>query len=134
MQERGNQVSSGVFLIGLALLFATGWWWPGILFVVGAAGLSQAIVEGKRWQAAQGALWVIGIGAMFLFGFQWWLLLLFAGVSMVVGGVQWNGEREENKRKHEEAAEEVRYRLSDDGEIIPETGYYDDEKPKKGRI
>ena len=39
-KKRSDQAAGGVFLIGLALLFMTGYWWPGILFVIGAGILA----------------------------------------------------------------------------------------------
>jgi len=65
--ERSNQVFGGVFLIGLAILFLTGFWWPGIMFVIGAAILARTYSEGKDWKHpdARGGLVVIIIGAVF---------------------------------------------------------------------
>ena len=42
-KARADQVSGGVFLIGLALLFMTGYWWPGILFVIGASTMARGV-------------------------------------------------------------------------------------------
>ncbi len=38
-------VTGAVFMIGLAILFATDWIWPGILVLVGITGLLGAYVE-----------------------------------------------------------------------------------------
>ncbi len=37
-----QQVQSAVWLIGLAILFWQGWFWPGILVLVAISGLAQA--------------------------------------------------------------------------------------------
>ena len=60
-----DQVSAGVFFIGLALLFVTGFWWPGVLFVVGASIMSKFVAQGKKWQDATPALVMFGIGLIF---------------------------------------------------------------------
>ncbi len=38
-------VTGAVFMIGLAILFATDWIWPGILVLVGITGLLGAYIE-----------------------------------------------------------------------------------------
>lgn len=85
VKQRSNEISTGVFLIGLAILFITGYWWPGIMFVIGIASIAQALGEGKTWYAAQGGLWAIGIGLVFAVGFSLPLLLIIIGVSMILG-------------------------------------------------
>jgi hypothetical protein len=37
-RKRASSISGGIFLIGLGVLFLTGWWWPGILVVIGLSG------------------------------------------------------------------------------------------------
>lgn len=46
-RNRTPSVSGGVFLIGLGILFYTGWWWPGILLVIGLASSAELILRGK---------------------------------------------------------------------------------------
>ena len=84
-KQRSNEISTGVFLIGLAIVFLTGYWFPGILFVIGISSIAQALGEGKTWYAAQGGLWAIGVGMVFAFGFSLPLLLIIIGVSMILG-------------------------------------------------
>lgn len=38
-------VQSAVWLIGLGILFLTGWWWPGILIVIGASMVVGALAQ-----------------------------------------------------------------------------------------
>jgi hypothetical protein len=40
-------VQSAVWLIGLGVLFLTGWWWPGILILVGLSMIAGALVRGS---------------------------------------------------------------------------------------
>ena len=75
-KERADQISGGVFMIGLALLFITHWWWPGIMFVIGATIIARTMAEGKDWTTATPAFWVIGIGVVF-------------GLPGLIGGIDW---------------------------------------------
>ena len=84
-KSRADQVSGGIFLIGLALLFMTNFFWPGILFVIGASALARGIVEGQEWYTVTGGLWMIGLGIVFYFGFSLPLLLILVGVSSLLG-------------------------------------------------
>src|SRR5438876_445365 len=39
--QRANAVTGGIWLIGLGVLFATHFWWPGILFLAGITAIVQ---------------------------------------------------------------------------------------------
>lgn len=94
-KDRADQIFGGIFLIGLAVLFATGWWFPGILFVVGAASLGRTYADGKSLSENNGALITIAIGGIFLIGdvFSFfggnWLPLLF----ILLGGYLLFGDK-----------------------------------------
>ncbi|MDX2161611.1 MAG: hypothetical protein SF162_09825 [bacterium] len=64
---RPEQTFGGILLIGLAILYLTGYWFPGILFVIGAAVLGRTYAEGHTWQHADArpALILIGVGLVF---------------------------------------------------------------------
>lgn len=92
--ERPDQVFGGVFLIGLAVLFITGWWWPGVMFALGVALLVKTYAENKPLTSNTGALVILGIGLIFtagdvfsIFGtFNWLPLVLIAvGVYLLFG-------------------------------------------------
>ncbi len=92
-EEKASQVGTGVFFVGLGLLFFTGWWWPGIMFVIAASILARTMAAGERWASATGALWLIGIGVVFgmpgLIGDFWQifpLILIGMGLFMLFGG------------------------------------------------
>ena len=97
MNEKGSHIGTGVFFVGLGLLFLTGWWWPGIMFVIAASILASAMAAGERLQDATGAWWMIGIGVVFgvpgLFGdiagtFRdlFPIILIGIGLFMLFGG------------------------------------------------
>ena len=96
-QENAAQVGGGVFLVGLGMLFLTGWWWPGVMFVCAASILARTMAEGKPLRRATPAFWLIGIGIVF--GAPWlvgaiasgfWkffpLILIGLGLFMLFGG------------------------------------------------
>lgn len=95
--ENASQFSTGVFFVGLGLLFFTGWWWPGIMFVIAASMMAGAMAAGESWKSATGALWLIGIGVVFgipgligdIAGAFWQifpLILIGMGLFMLFGG------------------------------------------------
>ena len=93
--KRDEQVFGGVMLIGLAVLFLTGYWWPGIMFVVGAAMIARTTAQGREWTTDRGALGVIAIGLVFaalnfldkIFSasFVWPLALIGVGLYLLFG-------------------------------------------------
>ncbi len=40
-----REIQGAIWLIGLAILFWQGWWWPGILILIAISGLFEAIVR-----------------------------------------------------------------------------------------
>lgn len=50
--NRNSSISGGIFLIGLGILVYSGWWWPGILLVIGLASSAELILRGKYLSAA----------------------------------------------------------------------------------
>lgn len=109
---RGDQISGGIFLIGLGILFFTHiGFWPGILFVIGAAAIARGVAEGQTWYNVPGGLWMIGLGLLFLFNFNWPVLLILIGVSMLFGYNYrssrkhddiWEKPKNEDKRKNDD--------------------------------
>ena len=50
LKKRGSAISTGIFFIGLGVLLFTGYWWPGIMFVIGLSGGGELIFRGKIWR------------------------------------------------------------------------------------
>ncbi len=90
--KRADQIAGGIFLIGLAVLFMTGNFFPGILIVVGLSALAKDAIAGKPLQSS-GALIPIAIGLVFDFGFSLPLLLIGIGVALLMG---WRGFEHQN--------------------------------------
>lgn len=93
LSSGNDQTFAGVFLIGLAVLFLTGYWWPGILFVIGIAMIVRTIREGGTWQDDRSALGLLVIGGIFaaldlfgdlnLSGAFWPIILIALGVYLL---------------------------------------------------
>lgn len=86
-KSRAGEVSGGLFLIGIAILFLTGWWWPGILFVVGTVVIVSGFLEGKSSDQIKGGFVPIVLGIIFTIGFNVGLLLLCIGLMVLVGAL-----------------------------------------------
>jgi hypothetical protein len=85
-QRQADEISSGVFLLGLGLCFYFGFW-PWIMFGIGATSIVQGLVAGRGWFAFQGATWTIGIGLWALMNFSLAGLFVMLGVSVIVGAL-----------------------------------------------
>lgn len=81
--QNAKQVGLAVLFIGLGWLFLTGYWWPGILFVIGFMVIVQGMAEGKRLSEMQGGLILVGVGTIFALGFKLWLLFIAAGLALL---------------------------------------------------
>lgn len=83
-KNRARQITSGVWMVGLGVLFFTGDWWPGIMFLIGAAVIVQGLVEGRGWLAFQSGLWSIAIGVWAIYHFNIALFFVVFGASMIL--------------------------------------------------
>jgi hypothetical protein len=69
----------------MAALLYTGEFWPGILFVIGAAAIVEGLVKGRGWYALQAGAWMIGLGIWALMEFRIWFLFVMLGISVLMG-------------------------------------------------
>jgi hypothetical protein len=60
-QRMAGAISGGIFLIGLGILLATGWWWPGIMVVIGLSSGAALIFRGKTWRGIGSLAFFCGI-------------------------------------------------------------------------
>ena len=115
-EKRSSEILGGTFLIGLAVLFLTGWWWPGIMYVIGIALIARTVSEGRNWMSERAGLVSIGIGVFFTalrllsVVINWWpLILVVLGLYLLFGnrrGGNWGGnwkrgDGEENPKRDE---------------------------------
>lgn len=85
-KRRADEISSGIFLVGLGLCFYYGFW-PWIMFVIGITAIIEGLVAGRGWYAFQGATWTIGIGLWALMNFSMAGLFVMLGASVIVGAL-----------------------------------------------
>lgn len=105
-KERSDQTFGGIILIGIAFLFLTNWFFPGILFVIGFALIARSVSEGKNWTENKGALAAIAVGLLFtlndvldIFSSNFLpLLLIVLGLYLLFGS---NLRKNEEKQKHD---------------------------------
>lgn len=64
----GNHAFTGVFLVGLGIVAWCDFWWPGILFVIAAAQLAEALVEGRLGEHLLTIAILVAIGGVGLAG------------------------------------------------------------------
>ena len=84
-----HTLSSGVFLIGLGILFLVPGvgFWPWILLVIGVAGLPEALAQNKGWLGWQGFFWMAGLAVLFATGTLFPGILILIGVSTLLGAL-----------------------------------------------
>jgi hypothetical protein len=78
--QQANAITSAIWLVGIGILIVTGWWWPGIMFLIGVGSIVQGLVAGRGWYALQGGLWTIGIGVWALTSYS--ILTLFILIAL----------------------------------------------------
>ena len=83
--KQADAITSSVWLIGIGILITTGYWWPGILFLIGAGSIAQSFVEGRGWYSIQAGFWTIGVGIWALFNWNLLVLFLLIALSTLMG-------------------------------------------------
>ena len=63
-QRTASAIWLGIFLIGLGVLIFTGWWWPGIMVILGLAGFAALIFRGQTAKAIGTLVLFWGIAAI----------------------------------------------------------------------
>ncbi|MCG8350805.1 MAG: zinc ribbon domain-containing protein [Chloroflexales bacterium] len=84
---RGGGIIGGVFLIGLAVLFMTGLFWPGILALLGVCGFLSNIAEGKPREGLMPLVFMTGLAVLFMTGLFWPGILVLVGVTAMLGAL-----------------------------------------------
>jgi len=88
--EHGG-LMGGLWLIGIAVLAVTGWWWPGIMVLVGISALAGGVQSGgsweQRWGGIQGAIWTFGIAVLAVTGWWWPGIMVLVGLSAILGAI-----------------------------------------------
>jgi hypothetical protein len=77
-----DAVTAGMWLIGIGVLFATRFWCPGIMFLIGVTAFLQGRLRGHPWYSIQGGFWAIFIGVWAIFRFS--MAVFFVGLGLWV--------------------------------------------------
>ncbi len=87
-QRVGGAITGGLILVGLGLLAMTGWWWPGIMIVLGVAVGSGLLLRGRYMAAAITSGVFFGIPILTKANVQWHvfgpMILIGLGASILV--------------------------------------------------
>jgi uncharacterized membrane protein YoaK (UPF0700 family) len=85
--QRANAVTGGIWLIGLGVLMATRFWFPGILFLVGITAIVQGSGRRSGWQSVHGGLWLMLLAAWAMMRFSMSVFLVALGVYVIVAAL-----------------------------------------------
>ncbi len=89
-RSASGTVAGGVFLIGLGMLLLTGWWWPGIMAVLGLAGAAGLLYRGQGAAALATLLVFLGVPTVIALiqniAIPWALLAPFVVIAL---GLTW---------------------------------------------
>src|SRR5262249_32036089 len=77
--------TGAVWLFGLAALFYTDAWWPGIMVVIGLSALIEGLAYRQGWAALQGAVWCFGIAIWAYYHYSLVALFVILGCSVLLG-------------------------------------------------
>ncbi|CAN5375147.1 hypothetical protein BH09VER1_BH09VER1_06320 [soil metagenome] len=66
--KSSNQAFTGIFLVGLGIVGWYDYWWPGILFVIAAAMLVSALMDGRLGENLLTISVLLAIGVFGLLG------------------------------------------------------------------
>jgi len=81
--QQANAITGGVWLIGLGVLFATRFWFPGILILIAITSLVQGWSLGRRWDGLHVAFWMILIAVWAIFKFSMAFFFVALGLYVI---------------------------------------------------
>jgi hypothetical protein len=82
--QQANAITGGLWLIGLGILFAIRFWWPGILILVGITMIIQGLVQGRGWYGLHGGFWMILIAAWAILRFSMAFFFVALGLYVIL--------------------------------------------------
>lgn len=89
MENKKSPIFAGILLIGLGILIFTGWWWPGIMLVIGTALGVDKFLQGHVKEAIGLFLLFLAIPtAVFIFSSHIIPWTIFAPILLIgIGGL-----------------------------------------------
>lgn len=83
-KRKAEALSNGVFLICLAVLFYTGFWWPGILLAIWLMLVVRQYLTGRMYDLAISSAILLSLFVINYFNINWTLLM---PALFIIGGV-----------------------------------------------
>lgn len=83
-QNQIRAISSGIFLVGLAILFITKFWWPGILLVLWVSVGVREYLSRRYYDFFISTIILLGLFAVYMLKLDWNVLV---PVVFVVGAI-----------------------------------------------
>jgi hypothetical protein len=147
MSERIGALTGAFFMFGLAALFMTHAFWPGILVLLAMTPIPILIHEKgifAFWIIAQMVIWLLGIPLLLMTHTIWPGILILAGLSALLVGIfppdKLDAKAEERKRRRQAGVDKIKHKRvslddliaaaqDDDGELMIE----DEDEPRAQR-
>ena len=85
--QRANTVTAGIWLIGIGVLMATRFWFPGILLLVGITAIVQGAGRRSGWQSIHSGLWLMLIAAWAMMRFSMSVFFVALGVYVIIAAL-----------------------------------------------
>lgn len=83
-KTRAETISNGAFLVALGVLFATEYWWPGILLAIWVALAIREYLSGRYYDLAITSIILLGLFAFTFFQWGWSIIL---PILFIIGGI-----------------------------------------------
>ena len=81
--QQAHAITGGVWLIGFGVLFATGFWWPGILILAGITAIVEGWASGQGWYGLQGGIWLIMFAVWAMLKYNVAVMFVALGISVI---------------------------------------------------
>lgn len=79
------------FLLGLAVLAITRFWWPGILLLIGTTSLLSSIAAGRAWAGVNSAVFMFGLSVLAVTRLWWPGILVLMAIMALLNGFHHRG-------------------------------------------
>lgn len=83
-KHKADAISNGAFLMGLAVLFASNTWWPGILLLLWVSVALREYLTGRFYDLVISSIILIGLFAMALFDLS---ISFLVPMLFILGGI-----------------------------------------------
>jgi hypothetical protein len=81
---RSRQINGGLWLIGIAILFLTHTFWPGILVLAALSGYLEEQARGRPQEGMRTLIFLCGLALLFQLGWFWPGVLILIGLTALL--------------------------------------------------